>query len=113
MTHHRQRVQRRCGGGRVVRRRVVWPATFARLPRATFRRCHACGRAAWRGNAAHVRARKSAALTAPVVVVVVVVVRRRLPVETHHAVGKRYGVRVRQHETVGACAVGAACAFLA
>jgi len=56
---------------------------------------------------------KGAALTAPCVVVVVVVVRRRLPVETHNAVGKRYGVRVRQHETVGACAIRAACAFLA
>ena len=54
---------------------------------------------------------KGAALTAPCVVVVVV--RRRLPVETHNAVGKRYGVRVRQHETVGACAIRAACAFLA
>ena len=57
--------------------------------------------------------KKGAALTAPCVVVVVVVVRRCLPVETHNAVGKRYGVRVRQHETVGACAISAACAFLA
>ena len=110
MTHHRQRVQRRCGG-RVVRRRVVWPATFARLPRATFRRCHACGRTAWRGNAAHVRARERRRVNGAVRVVVVV--RRRLPVKPHNAVGKRYGVRVRQHETIGACAIGAACAFLA
>ena len=107
MTHHRQRVRRRCGGGHVVRRRVVWPATSARLPLATFRRCYVCG-VVRHGSGANARAQERRRVNGAAVVVVV----RRLPVETHHAVGKRYGVRVRQHKPIGACAVGAACAFL-